>query len=204
MSSVPQAESVFKSLEQRIHIANLLLNNLSLRYGINRDDPNFDDTPKRFAMAFEQMLVGYTQSPEKILAKSFPSEDYDQMVVVKNIKFYSMCCHHLLPFYGFVSVGYIPNSVTKKVVGLSKIPRLVKCFSRRLQLQERMTEQIARALLDHLNPAGVGVVVHDSIHLCAHMRGVEESHSTMDTSSLHGEFRREPDVRSEFFRMIGK
>lgn len=165
-------------------------------------DPNLSGTPTRVAKALLEITEGYQQDPREILSTVFPSDDYDQMIVVKDIDYYSTCSHHMMPFHGKVAVGYIPNERTKMVVGLSKLPRLVRAFSRRLQLQERMTQQIANAIQDKLNPRGVGVLVYDSVHLCSHMRGVEESHSTMETSALLGEFRTDPAVRSEFFSMV--
>jgi GTP cyclohydrolase I len=195
MSSVLSKED-----QEKISIHNLsldvsdVLEFLAERFKFDLDDPNLQDTPRRVSKAWHEILSGYDEDP---------SRGYDQMVVVKDIKFYSTCMHHMMPFYGFVTVGYIP---AKKgtVIGLSKIPRLVRCFSRRLQIQERMTEQIARALDHHLKPRGVGVLVYQSVHLCAHMRGIEESHSTMETSALYGEFREDPAVRSEFLRIAGK
>jgi GTP cyclohydrolase I len=166
------------------------------------DDPNLQDTPRRVMKSMLELTDGYADDPVAILSKSFPSEGYDQMIVVKDIDYFSLCSHHLLPFYGKVAVGYIPNSKTREVVGLSKIPRLVRCFSRRLQLQERMTSQIAEAIQTTLYPRGVGVLVYDSVHLCSHMRGIEESHSTMETAALHGDFRTDPAVRSEFYSMV--
>ena len=169
---------------------------------IDLDDQNLADTPKRVAKAWSELLEGYGQNPREILSAHFPSDEYDQMIVVKDIDYFSICAHHLLPFHGKVAIGYIPNDATKYVVGLSKLPRLVRCLSRRLQIQERMTMQIAKALLKYLNPRGVGVLVYDSVHLCAHMRGIEESHSTMETSALFGEFREDPAVRAEFHTMV--
>lgn len=171
----------------------------------NLDDPNFADTPNRVAKAYIETTEGYEMDPAQILSKTFPSEGYDQMIVVKDIDFYSTCAHHLFPFYGKVAIGYLPSATTKSVVGLSKFSRLVRCFSRRFQLQERMTGEIANAIQKHLEPRGVGVIVYESKHLCSHARGVEDAHSTMNTSYLLGEFRDDPSVRSEFFRLaLGK
>lgn len=183
------------------HISQVL-NELGQRRGFDLNDPNFADTPNRVAKAFYELTDGYADKPEEILKTRFPSEDYDQMIVVKDIDYYSMCAHHMLPFHGKVAIGYIPNKDTKLVVGLSKLPRLVRCFARRFQIQERMTMQIANAINDALEPRGVGVLVYSSVHLCSHMRGIEDSHSTMETSALLGEFRSEPAVRSEFFNMV--
>jgi GTP cyclohydrolase I len=170
--------------------------------GFDRDDPNLADTPSRVAKAMLEITEGYGADIKGLLAKSFPSEDYNQMIVVKDIDYYSTCAHHMMPFHGKVAVGYIPNKETRMVVGLSKIPRIVRAFSRRLQNQERMTMQIANAMEENLKPRGVGVIVYDSVHLCSHMRGVEESHSTMETSALKGEFLDDPTVRQEFMMMV--
>ena len=175
---------------------------LSKFRGFDIQDPNLSGTPTRVAKALIEITEGYSQDPRDILSTMFPSDDYDQMIVVKDIDYYSTCSHHMMPFHGRVAIGYIPNEVSKMVVGLSKLPRLVRAFSRRLQLQERMTQQIASAVNECLKPRGVGVLVYDSVHLCSHMRGIEESHSTMETSSLIGEFRTDPAVRSEFFSMV--
>lgn len=156
-------------------------------------------TPKRFANAWKEICGGY-ECDENSLVTTFDGENYDEMVVVKNIEFYSMCEHHLLPVIGHVSVGYIPN---KKIIGLSKIPRIVEVFARRLQNQERMTMQIADHLTQLLDPKGVAVKV-SSAHLCMQMRGVKKTTSTMDTSAVRGLFRKDHKTREEFFRMIGK
>ena len=151
-------------------------------------------TPDRFADALMEMLQGYRESPVGILKKTF-DEPYDEMVIVNGIKFWSLCEHHALPFHGVASVGYLPNGA---VVGLSKIPRLVRCLSRRLQVQERLTNQIAEAIGEALKPKGVGVLLR-ATHLCMVARGVE-SHGEMVTSSLTGSFR-QPEVREEFLRL---
>ena len=135
--------------------------------------------------------------PEEILARVF-TEKCDQMVVLKDIEFYSMCEHHMLPFIGRADVAYMPNG---KVVGISKLARLVECFSRRLQVQERMTNQIASALQKYLDPVGVGVVVKAQ-HLCMVARGVEKQNSVMVTSALHGAFRKDASVRREFLGLV--
>lgn len=179
-----------------------IIHSLSKFRGFDIQDPNLSGTPTRVAKALIEITEGYSQDPRDILSTMFPSDDYDQMIVVKDIDYYSTCSHHMMPFHGRVAIGYIPNEVSKMVVGLSKLPRLVRAFSRRLQLQERMTQQIASAVNECLKPRGVGVLVYDSVHLCSHMRGIEESHSTMETSSLIGEFRTDPAVRSEFFSMV--
>lgn len=197
------------------HVADLL-QDLSVRFGFELDqDENFNSTPRRVAKAYEELLDGYTMNAAEILKADFPSDDYDQMVICKDIDFYSLCSHHMLPFFGKVAVGYIPAkyslvssepdmSKPGKVVGLSKLARITQMFARRFQIQERMTMQIANTLQEHLQPRGVGVVVYDVKHLCMLMRGAKQHTSTMDTSCLLGEFRDDPAVRQEFFSMIGK
>ena len=156
-------------------------------------------TPKRVAQSYAKLLEGYQQKPDKLKA-IFDSEDYDEMIVAKEIEFYSMCEHHLLPFFGKVSIGYLPN---KKIIGLSKLPRLVDIFARRLQNQERLTQQIANALQALLKPRGVGVIVEAS-HLCTRMRGVEKESVKMVTSALTGNFKSDSKTRDEFLRLVGK
>lgn len=148
-------------------------------------------TPHRVAKAFLELTEGYKQDPKEILSTTF-SESYNDMVVVRDIEFWSLCEHHLLPFHGRVTVGYIPKD---RVVGLSKIGRLVQCFSRRLQVQEKLTQQIASSMMEHLNPEGVGVIVKAS-HQCMAMRGVKAP-AEMVTSCLLGQFL-DPTTRNEF------
>jgi GTP cyclohydrolase I len=155
-------------------------------------------TPKRFAEAIRFFTEGYGQDPEKILNNALFDVDYDEMVIVKDIDFYSLCEHHLLPFFGRAHVAYIPNG---KVVGLSKIPRLVEMFAKRLQVQERLTMNVAETLETVLQPKGVAVVI-ESIHLCMMMRGVESPNASAITSSIRGEFERDPKTRSEFMHLI--
>ncbi|MEK7524668.1 MAG: GTP cyclohydrolase I FolE [Patescibacteria group bacterium] len=156
-------------------------------------------TPRRVARAFQQAFAGYQQNPEELLT-TFSDEHYDEMIVVKSIEFYSTCEHHLLPFTGKAYIGYIPNG---KIIGLSKIPRLVDIFSRRLQNQERLTMQIANSLNELLKPKGVGVVL-EARHLCMMARGVEKQGSEVVTSAMLGLFKKEMNTRSEFLRLIGK
>lgn len=156
-------------------------------------------TPGRVARAFAHAFVGYQQNPEALLT-TFSDEHYDEMIVVKSIEFYSTCEHHLLPFTGKAYIGYIPNG---KIIGLSKIPRLVDIFSRRLQNQERLTMQIAKSLNELLKPKGVGVVL-EARHLCMMARGVEKQGSEVVTSAMLGLFKKEMNTRSEFLRLIGK
>src|SRR5690349_17741519 len=155
-------------------------------------------TPDRVARALRELTDGYGVKPEEVVADAVFDQDYDEMVVVKNIDFYSLCEHHMLPFFGQVHVGYLPKG---KVVGLSKIPRLVAVFSRRLQIQEQLTRQVAEALDSALQPRGVGVVV-EARHLCMEMRGVETPGGRMMTSCMLGTFRRDPRTRAEFLDLV--
>ena len=154
-------------------------------------------TPTRVAKAFDFMTQGYRQDPKEVLNEALFESDNDQMVLIKDIEFYSMCEHHLLPIIGRAHVAYIPDG---KVVGLSKIPRMVDVFARRFQIQEQLTEQIADAINDVIAPKGVGVVVQ-ARHMCIEMRGVQKTHSATTTSALRGMFLRS-DTRKEFFDII--
>ena len=156
-------------------------------------------TPHRAAKAIEFLTSGYKMDPREILNNAVFKEDYDQMVTVKDIEFHSLCEHHVLPFWGLAHVAYLPNG---HVIGLSKIPRIVDIFSRRLQVQERLTEQIADCLVDLLNPLGVAVVIQGR-HTCASMRGVQKQNSYMITSAMRGIFRDKFEPRAEFLGMIG-
>lgn len=156
------------------------------------------ETPSRVARMYDELLSGYKTDPVELLNNALFDVEYDEMVVVKDIDFYSMCEHHMLPFYGHASVGYLPED---KVIGLSKIPRLVDMFARRLQVQERMTQQIATFLEDLIKPRGVAVVVEAS-HLCAAMRGVKKQRTRMVTSAMLGAFRDNPSTRGEFMMHI--
>ncbi len=155
-------------------------------------------TPHRVARSWEFLTSGYTANIEKILNGAVFEEKYDEMVLVKDIDFFSMCEHHLLPFYGRVHIAYIPNG---KIVGLSKLPRIVEVFARRLQVQERMTRQIADTIVEYLDPVGVAVVC-EARHLCMMMRGVEKQNSFTTTSAMHGAFK-QPQTRAEFMTLIG-
>lgn len=155
-------------------------------------------TPERVAKALAFMTQGYQRDIDHLLNGALFPIEYDEMVIVKDIDFFSMCEHHLLPFFGRVHVGYLPN---KKVVGLSKIPRIVDTFSRRLQVQERLTVQIAETLNSKLNAHGVGVVV-EARHLCMMMRGVEKQNTVAVTSSMLGAFRSQSQTRLEFLKLI--
>lgn len=156
------------------------------------------NTPKRVAKAYEFLTTGYKINIKKLLNDAIFNEKYDEMVLVKNIDFYSLCEHHLLPFYGKVHVAYIPDG---KIVGLSKIPRIVDMFSRRLQVQERMTQQIADIIDEYLQPKGVAVV-SEAFHMCMMMRGVEKQNSSATTSAVHGVFKDDARTRTEFLELI--
>jgi GTP cyclohydrolase I len=162
------------------------------------------ETPRRVEQAWKFLTRGYTQNADELLNNAlFDVQDdvqYDEMVVVSNIDFFSMCEHHMLPFFGKVHVGYLPD---KKVVGISKIARLVEMYSRRLQVQERMTAQIAKTIQAKIQPLGVGVVI-EAQHMCMMMRGVEKQNSSMTTSSMLGSFRRSAETRSEFLDLLAK
>jgi GTP cyclohydrolase I len=157
------------------------------------------DTPKRVAKSMDYLTSGYQLQPADVVNDALFTVDYDEMVIVKDIEMFSMCEHHMLPFFGKVHVAYIPNG---KVIGLSKLPRLVEVFARRLQVQERMTTQIAEAIQEIIQPQGVGVVV-EARHLCMMMRGVEKQHSSAVTSAMLGTFR-QPSTRNEFLSLVRK
>ena len=167
------------------------------------EDPareGLEKTPERVEKSFRFLTQGYAQDIGALLRQALFTVDYDEMVIIKDIDVFSMCEHHLLPFFGRAHVAYIPKG---KVIGLSKIPRLVDAFARRLQVQERMTVQIATALQDHLHPGGVGVVI-EAMHLCMIMRGVEKQHSVAITSCMLGAFREQSQTREEFLGLIRK
>ncbi len=165
------------------------------------EDPNregLQKTPHRVAKALGFLTEGYHQDPKEILNQALFSTSNDEMVLVRDIEFYSMCEHHMLPIIGRCHVAYIPDG---KVVGLSKIPRIVNVYARRLQIQEQMTEQIADAILETINPKGVAVVVH-ARHMCMEMRGVQKINSTTVSSALRGLFKRDERTRNEFYNLI--
>jgi len=165
------------------------------------EDPNREGlrrTPERFEKALRYLTSGYRQDPEKLLNGAMFTVCYDEMVVVRDIELYSLCEHHLLPFFGKCHVAYIPS---KKVVGLSKIARLVNMYARRLQIQERLTSQIAKAIQERLSPQGVGVII-EARHLCMVMRGVEKQHSSATTSAMLGVFRDNKQTRDEFLSLV--
>jgi GTP cyclohydrolase I len=154
-------------------------------------------TPSRVAKSLKWMTQGYSSSAEQVVGEGIFKEEHDNMIMVRDIELYSMCEHHMLPFFGKAHVAYIPNG---KIVGLSKIPRIVDVYAQRLQVQERLTEQIAEGLCRVLNPAGVGVVI-EAYHLCMMMRGVQKQNSKTITSALRGAFREDPKTRDEFLRL---
>jgi GTP cyclohydrolase I len=162
------------------------------------DREGLQRTPDRVAQSLEELTRGYHQTVEEVVGGGVFHEDCSEMVLVKDVEFYSLCEHHLLPFYGRVHVAYIPEG---KIIGLSKVPRIVDVFARRLQVQERMTQQIAQALQEVLQPKGVGVVAH-AYHLCMMMRGVEKQNSAAMTSCLLGAFRNDPKTRNEFLGLV--
>jgi len=167
------------------------------------EDPNRDGllrTPSRVAKSWEFFSRGYNQNLEDIVNNAIFEEDAKDMVIVRDVEFFSLCEHHLLPFFGKAHVGYNPNG---KVIGLSKIPRIIDMFSRRLQVQERLTHQVAEALQDVLNPIGVAVVM-EGRHMCMQMRGVEKQNSFASPSAMLGQFRKSSETRSEFLSIINR
>jgi GTP cyclohydrolase I len=168
--------------------------------GEDPDREGLERTPQRVAKAYEELLSGYRTDPIELLNEAVFDVSYDEMVLVRDIEYYSMCEHHMLPFLGRAHVAYIPNG---KVIGLSKIPRIVDMFSRRLQVQERMTSQIAELLDELLHPQGVGVVV-EGMHLCSVMRGVKKHGARMTTSAMLGAFRNSMPTRQEFLDNISR
>ena len=166
--------------------------------GEDPDREGLTKTPERVEKAYEFLTNGYKQDPCEIINSALFNEQYDEMVLVKDIELYSLCEHHLLPFYGKCHVAYMPNGV---VVGLSKIPRIVDVYAKRLQVQERLTNQIADILMDCLKPQGVAVVI-EARHLCMMMRGVEKQNTVVSTSSLRGAFRDNLSTREEFMQLI--
>ncbi|MBO7492361.1 MAG: GTP cyclohydrolase I FolE [Bacteroidales bacterium] len=173
--------------------------NILLHIGENPEREGLIKTPMRAAKSIDFLTHGYRQDPKRILESALFHEDYKQIVVVKDIEIYSLCEHHLLPFFGKAHVGYIPNGT---IVGLSKIPRVVECFARRLQLQERLTTQIKDCLQEVLNPMGVAVVI-EAQHLCMCMRGIQKQNSVTTTSEFTGAFLKNENTRQEFMHLIG-
>ena len=168
-----------------------------VRIGEDPEREGLIRTPDRVRRSWEFLSRGYKEDPDAMLQKALFTVSYDEMVIVKDIEMFSLCEHHMLPFFGKVHVAYIPNG---KIVGLSKLPRVVEVFARRLQVQERLTEEIANAIDDVLQPRGVGVVI-EAVHLCMMMRGVEKQNSRTITSSMRGTFRDDAKTRDEFLRL---
>jgi GTP cyclohydrolase I len=169
-----------------------------IRVGENPDRQGLLETPQRVSRALESLTQGYRRRIEDTVKNAVFEEKYDEMVIVKDIDFYSLCEHHLLPFFGHAHIAYLPDG---QLIGLSKIPRIVELFARRLQLQERMTVQIAECIEHILRPKGVAVVV-DAQHLCISMRGIEKQHARTVTSAMLGAFRRQTRTREEFLALI--
>jgi GTP cyclohydrolase I len=169
-------------------------------FGEDVSREGLERTPERVARMYDELLAGYRVDPYKMINDALFDVEYDEMVIVRDIEFYSMCEHHMLPFVGRAHVAYTP---AKKVIGLSKIPRIVDLFARRLQVQERMTRQVAEFIEAALHPHGVGVVV-EGLHLCAMMRGVKKANARMVTSAMCGSFKRNAETRQEFLNLIGR
>lgn len=169
-----------------------------LEIGENPDREGLLDTPKRVEKAYEYIFGGYKTNPEEILRKAIFTENADEMIIVKDIELYSMCEHHMLPFFGKCHIGYIPDG---KIYGVSKLARVVDAFARRLQVQERLTQQIAETIMAPISAKGVGVVI-EAKHMCMMMRGVEKQNSVMVTSAMLGRFRSDPRTREEFLNLV--
>jgi GTP cyclohydrolase I len=175
-----------------------LLRELLVRLDEDPEREGLLRTPERMEKALKYLTKGYHEDPEELLKGALFTVDYDEMVIVKDVEMFSLCEHHMLPFFGKVHVAYIPKG---KVIGLSKIPRLIDAFARRLQVQERLTTQIAECIQSAIHPEGVGVVI-EARHLCMMMRGVEKQHSSAVTSSMLGSFRDQQQTREEFLSLI--
>src|SRR5579871_4230565 len=175
-----------------------LVREMLVRLGEDPTREGLTATPQRVHKAMKYLTKGYQEDPQALLKGALFTVSYDEMVIVKDVEMFSLCEHHMLPFFGKVHVAYIPNG---KVIGLSKIPRLIEIFSRRLQIQERLTTQIAETIQKAIEPQGVGVVI-EARHLCMMMRGVEKQHSAAVTSSMLGCFRDEQETRTEFLSLI--
>ena len=176
------------------------IHTLLVAIGEDPDRKGLINTPDRVARMYEELLEGYWVDPDKLINDALFEESYDEMVVVRDIEYYSLCEHHMLPFIGRAHVAYLPRG---RVIGLSKIPRIVDMFAKRLQVQERMTKQIAEFLQEKLNPYGVAVVV-EGLHLCAAMRGVKKHDARMITSAMLGYFRKNLATRQEFLYNISR
>ncbi len=190
---IPSSDMDIPAIENAVEKMLTAFGETPTRKGLER-------TPERVARMYTELLSGYRVDPLKIVNDALFEVTYDEMVIVRDIEFYSMCEHHMLPFMGRAHVAYLPSG---RVIGLSKIPRIVDVFAHRLQVQERMTRQIADFINDALEPKGVGVVV-EGLHLCTMMRGVKKHNARMTTSAVHGAFRRSLATRQEFFDNISR
>jgi GTP cyclohydrolase I len=175
-----------------------IVREMLIKIGEDPDRQGLANTPERVAKSMEYLTCGYKQTVDEIVNDAVFEVDTNHMVIVRDIEIYSLCEHHMLPFYGKVHIGYIPNG---KVLGVSKFARIADIFARRLQIQERLTQQIAKTIMDVLEPDGVGVVI-EAKHLCMMMRGVEKQNSNMITSSMEGNFRESLATREEFLKLI--
>ncbi|MCK5805121.1 MAG: GTP cyclohydrolase I FolE [Lentisphaeria bacterium] len=177
-----------------------LIHQMLLKIGEDPTREGLINTPKRVAKSMEFLTSGYAQDPEEIVGDAIFNEDCNHMVIVRDIEVYSLCEHHMLPFYGRCHIGYIPRG---RVFGVSKLARVVDCFARRLQIQERLTQQIARFVKDHIEAEGVGIIM-EARHLCMMMRGVEKQNSCMVTSAMLGSFHNSEATRNEFLNLVRK
>jgi GTP cyclohydrolase I len=191
VASPPKGVSADNSLRE-------LVRQMLVSLGENPEREGLEETPDRIAQSLRFLTSGYQMRVEDVVHDALYSVTYDEMVIVKDIEVFSLCEHHLLPFFGKCHVAYLPN---KKVIGLSKIPRLVDMFARRLQIQERLTNQIAHTLHESIHPQGVGVII-EARHLCMMMRGVEKQHSQAVTSAMVGAFREQKQTREEFLSLV--
>jgi GTP cyclohydrolase I len=186
------------ALPRRIIAMEKLVRELLVRMGEDPDREGLRRTPERVKNSLEFLTSGYREDIEEVLGGAIFDEEYDEMVIARDISMYSLCEHHLLPFFGKCHVAYIPRG---KIIGLSKIPRIVQIYARRLQVQERLTNQIAKTLMEHLKPLGVAVTI-EAIHLCMAMRGVRKRDALIITSSMLGAFRSDSKTRMEFLNLI--
>lgn len=193
----PEAETEHAAHQANIEVA---VREILFHIGEDPERQGLVKTPERVVRMYDELTAGYHTDPVKLVNGALFDVDYDDMVIVKDIDFYSMCEHHMLPFLGRVHVAYIPNG---KVIGLSKIPRIVEMFARRLQIQEQMTQQIADFIQEVLDPRGVAVVV-EGMHMCSIMRGVKKANASMTTSAMLGSFREDPKTRAEFLDHISR
>jgi GTP cyclohydrolase I len=203
MQVVPKTIPTIHHESRTLTLPNGYAEHVRAQLALLGEDPDREGllkTPERVSTAMQWMTRGYGLTAADVVGDAVFAEDHSNMVLVRDIEMYSMCEHHMLPFFGKVHIGYIPNG---KIVGLSKLPRIVEIFARRLQVQERLTEQVASAIEEVLEPRGVGVVV-EAVHLCMMMRGVEKQSSQTLTSALRGTFRDDARTRDEFMRLAGR